>query len=131
MSVRSQTGSLRSVALTRYLPSFACRTSGSRRRYRLMSKTLVPERGGRKRATTPTPQPKLARGTRDISPTTLKVARGTRELSPLFPLDPDEDTIVVDPDQTLAEDLGLEADSSEVGEVGEVGDVAEVTEVTE
>src|SRR5262245_37262535 len=96
-----------------------------------MSKTLVPERGGRKRTTTPTlQQPKLARGTRDIPATTIKVARGTRELPPLFPRDPDEDTVVVDTDPALSEDLSLEADSY-VNDVGDASEAGEVTEVSE
>jgi ATP-dependent DNA helicase RecQ len=96
-----------------------------------MSKTLVPERGGRKRTTTPTlQQPKLARGTRDIAAATIKVARGTRELPPLFPQDPDDDTIVVDTDSALSEDLSLEADAY-VNDVGDASDVGEVTEVSE
>jgi len=75
-----------------------------------MSKSLVPERGARKPSATA--QPKLARGTRDISPATVKVARGTRDLTSIVPLDPpadqDDDTIVVDPDPSLTEDLALE-----------------------
>jgi ATP-dependent DNA helicase RecQ len=88
-----------------------------------MSKSLVPERSGRKTAATP--QPKLARGTRDISPATLKAARGTRDL--VVPLDSDDDTIVVDPDPNLPEDLVLEA---EVGDAdpAEAGETSEVTE---
>jgi ATP-dependent DNA helicase RecQ len=94
-----------------------------------MSKTLVPERGGRKRPTTPSlQQPKLARGTRDIQASAIKVARGTRELPPLFPQDSDDDTIIVDTDPTLSDELCLDAD---VAEGGDVGDVSEVTEVSE
>ncbi|HEX8112114.1 MAG TPA: ATP-dependent DNA helicase RecQ, partial [Kofleriaceae bacterium] len=90
-----------------------------------MSKSLVPERGVRKTAATP--QPKLARGTRDISPATLKAARGTRDISPLVPLDSDDDTIVVDTDPNLPEDLGLEAEVGDA-DVGEGGESSEVTE---
>ncbi|HEX3757675.1 MAG TPA: ATP-dependent DNA helicase RecQ [Kofleriaceae bacterium] len=92
-----------------------------------MSKSLVPERGVRKTAATP--QPKLARGTRDISPTTLKAARGTRDLIPLVPIDGDDETIVVDTvdtDATLAEELTLDADAGDA-EVGEPSE-SEVTE---
>ncbi|HEY0988460.1 MAG TPA: ATP-dependent DNA helicase RecQ [Kofleriaceae bacterium] len=61
------------------------------------------------------------------------MARGTRELPPLFPQDPDDDTIVVDTDPALSEDLSLEADAyvNDVGDVSEVGEVGEVTEVSE
>jgi ATP-dependent DNA helicase RecQ len=90
-----------------------------------MSKSLVPERGARKTAATP--QPKLARGTRDISPATLKAARGTRDLTPLVPIESDDDTVVVDPDPSLSDELVLEVGEAEVGEVGEVSD-SEVTE---
>ena len=90
-----------------------------------MSKSLVPERGGRKAAATP--QPKLARGTRDISPTTLKAVRGTRDLAPLVALDSDDDTIVIDPDPNLSEDMALDA---EVGDAG-AGEASETSEVTE
>src|SRR5690349_4534528 len=94
-----------------------------------MSKSLVPERGVRKTAATP--QPKLARGTRDISPATLKAARGTRDLAtpvaPLVPLDSDDDTIVVDTDPSLPEELALDA---EVGDA-DAGDTGESSEVTE
>src|SRR4029078_3916894 len=92
-----------------------------------MSRSLVPERGGRNRITTPTPQAKLARGTRDISPATIKVARGTRELSPLLPLETEDDTIVVDTDTTISDALRVESDTHDVAEVGE----DEVTEVSE
>src|SRR5262245_20931171 len=97
-----------------------------------MSKSLVPERGVRKTAATP--QPKLARGTRDISPATLKAARGTRDLtSPegtLVPLDADDDTIVVDTDPNLSEEMALDAEVAEVGDpdTGDTGEPAEVTE---
>src|SRR3954466_15925757 len=90
-----------------------------------MSKSLVPERGVRKPAATPTP--KLARGTRDISTATLTAARGTRDLAPFVPLETDEDTIVIDTDPGLAEELVLEA---EVGDP-DVSDGAESSEVTE
>jgi len=105
-----------------------------------MSKTLVPERGVRKTAATP--QPKLARGTRDISPATiatLKVARGTRDMTPLVSLDSDDDTIVVDTDPNLSDELVMEAEAieaievveaAEVGE-GDSSDVGETSEVTE
>src|SRR5262245_24446317 len=97
-----------------------------------MSKTLVPERGGRKRTTTHTlQQPKLARGTRDIPATTIKVARGTRELPPLFPQDPDDDTVVVDPDPALSDDLCLDSDAGYSNDVGDASDPGEVTEVSE
>jgi ATP-dependent DNA helicase RecQ len=89
-----------------------------------MSKSFLPERAGRKR--TAAPQPKLARGTRDIAPATIKVARGTRELSSLVALDPDDDTIVVDTDPALADALVL--DAADLGYPGEVGDVADVSE---
>ena len=91
----------------------------------------MPERGVRK--TTATPQPKLARGTRDISPATLKAARGTRDLTtplgPLVPLDSDDDTIVVDtdPDQNLPEELALDAEAGDA----ETSDASEPSEVTE
>ncbi|HEX3474420.1 MAG TPA: ATP-dependent DNA helicase RecQ [Kofleriaceae bacterium] len=100
-----------------------------------MSKSLVPERGVRKTAATP--QPKLARGTSDISPATLKAARGTRDLDtpvvPLVPLDTEDDTIVVDTDPSLSEELALDAEVAEVAEVGdpdasEPGESSEVTE---
>jgi ATP-dependent DNA helicase RecQ len=90
-----------------------------------MSKSLVPERGGRKAAATP--QPKLARGTRDISTATLKAARGTRDLAPLVALDSDDDTVVVDPDPNLSQDIALDA---EVGDT-DAGDTGEPSEVTE
>jgi ATP-dependent DNA helicase RecQ len=99
-----------------------------------MSKSLVPERGARK--TSATAQPKLARGTRDISPATVKVARGTRDLTSIVPLDPpadqDDDTIVVDPDPSLphlTEELGLEADApeSDPTDAGE-GDTSDLTD---
>jgi ATP-dependent DNA helicase RecQ len=102
-----------------------------------MSKSLVPERSARKRAATQ--QPKLARGTRDISSATIKVARGTREITPLRGLDADEDTIVVDPDANLT-DLALEADAvdavdaydaPDAPDVGDAGDAGEASEVTE
>jgi ATP-dependent DNA helicase RecQ len=91
-----------------------------------MSKNLVPERSGRRRAATP--QPKLARGTRDFTPTTIEVARGTHALSPLVPLDPDDDTIVVDTDPTLVEALSLDADTGDAGDAIEASDVTEVVE---
>jgi ATP-dependent DNA helicase RecQ len=100
-----------------------------------MSKSLVPERSARKRVAMQ--QPKLARGTRDISPATIntiKVARGTREIAPLVGLDPDEDTIVIDTDPNLTEDLALEADAYDVpdapdaSDAGEAGEASEVTE---
>jgi ATP-dependent DNA helicase RecQ len=91
-----------------------------------MSKSLVPERGVRKTAATP--QPKLARGTSDISPATLKAVRGTRDLTPLVALDSaDDDTIVVDTDPSLSEELVLDA---EVGDA-DVSDGGESSEVTE
>jgi ATP-dependent DNA helicase RecQ len=90
-----------------------------------MSKSLVPERGGRKTAAAP--QPKLARGTRDISPATLKAARGTRDLAPLVALDGDDDTIVVDPDPNLSEDIALDAEVGDA-DAGEPGEPSEVTE---
>jgi ATP-dependent DNA helicase RecQ len=90
-----------------------------------MSKSLVPERGVRKTAATP--QPKLARGTSDISPATLKAVRGTRDITPLVALDSDDDTIVVDPDPSLSEELVLDA---EVGDA-DVSDGGESSEVTE
>ena len=90
-----------------------------------MSKSLVPERGVRKTAATP--QPKLARGTRDISSATLKAARGTRDLAPLAALDTEDDTVVVDPDPNLSEELVLDA---EVGEA-DAEDAVEPSEVTE
>src|ERR1043166_8165483 len=95
-----------------------------------MSKSLVPERGVRKPAATP--QPKLAGGPRDISSSAIKVARGTRDMTPLVALENDDDTIVVDTDPNLADELVLEADA-DVSEVGEVdgSDVAETSEVTE
>src|SRR6185295_8409353 len=102
-----------------------------------MSKSLVPERGARKTAATT--QPKLARGTRDISPATLKVARGTRDIAPLVAMDSDDDTIVVDTDPNIADDLVIEAEASDVvealatdgtdaGDVSDGGDGDEVTE---
>src|SRR5262245_25690881 len=93
-----------------------------------MSKSLVPERGPRK-PTTPS-QPKLARGTRDISPATIKVARGTRDLTPLLPLDPDDDTVVVDTDPNLSDDLALDTEASDVGDT-DVGDVSETSDVSD
>jgi ATP-dependent DNA helicase RecQ len=92
-----------------------------------MSKSLVPERGVRKTAATP--QPKLARGTSDISPATLKAVRGTRDLTPLVALDSssEDDTIVVDTDPSLSEELVLDA---EVGDA-DVSDGGESSEVTE
>src|SRR4051794_37664112 len=88
-----------------------------------MSKSLVPGRGGRKTAATP--QPKLARGTRDISPAILKAARGTRDLAPVVPIDSDDDTIVVDtivvdPDPNLSEDMALEVADADPVEPSEV-----------
>jgi ATP-dependent DNA helicase RecQ len=109
-----------------------------------MSKSFVPERIGRKR-TAATPA-KLARGTREIAPATLatlKAARGTRELSPLGPigaLEGDDDTIVMDTDPSLSDELVLDAgdagdgsdhDIGDVSDLGEVGDLAEVSEVAE
>ena len=85
-----------------------------------MSKSLVPERGVRKTAATP--QPKLARGTRDISPATIatiKVARGTRDMTPLVPLETDDDTIVVDTDPNLTDDLVMDAEAVEAADVGD------------
>ena len=90
-----------------------------------MSKSLVPERGARKAPATP--QPKLARGTRDISPATLKIARGTRDLTSLIPLEPDEDTVVVDTDPTLADDLALDTEPGYAAEA-DAGEVSEVTD---
>src|SRR5947209_2200496 len=90
-----------------------------------MSKSLVPERGARKTAATE--QPKLARGTRDISPATLNVARGTRDMTP-FVLEADDDTIVIDTDPNLAEELVLDAEAAVVGDAAEVGEASEVTE---
>src|SRR3954471_19602406 len=90
-----------------------------------MSKSLVPERGVRKPAATP--QPKLARGTRDISTTTLKAARGTRDLAPFVPPETDEDTVVVDTDPSLSEELTLEAEVSDA-DVSDGGESSEVTE---
>jgi ATP-dependent DNA helicase RecQ len=95
-----------------------------------MSKSVVPERSGRKRTVTQ-PQPKLARGTRDISPATLKVARGTRDLVPFVALDSDDDTIVVDTDPLLVDVLSLDGDVADVGDAGDAGDVSEVAEVAE
>jgi ATP-dependent DNA helicase RecQ len=100
-----------------------------------MSKSLLPERAGRKRAAAP--QPKLARGTRDIAPATIKVARGTRDLTPSVSLDSDDDTVVVDLDPTLTDALALSLDaelaegtlaegSDPEIEVGDVSDAAEV-----
>src|SRR6185295_13172385 len=85
-----------------------------------MSKSLVPERGVRKTAATP--QPKLARGTRDISP--------------LVPLETDDDTIVVDTDPNLTDDLVMDAEAVEAADVGdseasEASEVGETSEVTE
>ncbi|HEX7942185.1 MAG TPA: hypothetical protein VF488_10295, partial [Gemmatimonadaceae bacterium] len=85
----------------------------------------MPERVVRK--TVATPQPKLARGTRDISPATLKAARGTRDLirpegppeGPLVPLDTDDDTVVVDTDPNLPEELALDAEAGDAGDAGE------------
>src|SRR5215475_1261412 len=99
-----------------------------------MSKSLVPERGVRKTAATP--QPKLARGTRDISPATLKVARGTRDIPPLVSLESDDDTIVVDTDPNLTDELVMDAEAVEAVEAADVGegdssDVGESSEVTE
>jgi len=91
-----------------------------------MSKSVVPERSGRKRVATPPSngQPKLARGTRDLSPATLEIARGTRDLAPFVALDSEDDVVVVDTDPTLGEVLALDGDS-EVGDVAEVGEVNE------
>src|SRR5262244_1919155 len=100
-----------------------------------MSKSLVPERGVRKTAATP--QPKLARGTRDISPATIKVARGTRDMTPLAALDSDDDTIVVDTDPNLTDELVvMDAEPVEAVETADAGegdssDVGESSEVTE
>ncbi|HET7504486.1 MAG TPA: ATP-dependent DNA helicase RecQ, partial [Kofleriaceae bacterium] len=119
-----------------------------------MSKSLVPERSGRKRLATSEPklgssrlapklappradradriEPKLARGTRDIPSATLKVARGTRELG-AFTADSDDDTIVVDTDPTLGVVLSLDAEAAEGAEGVETldGGDASDTEVTE
>jgi ATP-dependent DNA helicase RecQ len=78
------------------------------------------------------PQPKLARGTRDISPSALsalKVARGTRDMTPLVVLEGDDDTIVVDTDPNLADVLVMEADAEVIE--AESSDVAETSEATE
>jgi len=91
-----------------------------------MSKSLVPERNARKRAVTE--EPKLARGTRDFSPAAIKVARGTRDLSPLVPLDPEDDTIVIDTDPNLPDELVLEAYTEDAPDVGDGGEASEVTE---
>ena len=99
-----------------------------------MSKSLVPERGARKQAATP--QPKLARGTRDMSPATLKVARGTRDLTPMVQHEADDDTIVIDTtvdiavgsDPSLPLDLALEAEPAEPAEPADDGESSEVTE---
>ena len=81
-----------------------------------MSKSLLPERTGRKRAAAPVapaapdmreaPEAKLARGTRDIPPATIKVARGTGDLR-LDALDSDDDTVVVDLDAAVDIDPAL------------------------
>jgi ATP-dependent DNA helicase RecQ len=93
-----------------------------------MSKNLVPERSGRRR--TAAPQPKLARGTRDFTPATLKAARSTRDL-PSFPtLDSDDDTLVVDPDPALVDELSLDAEAGEAGDA-EAGDVSDVSDVSD
>ncbi|HEX7838302.1 MAG TPA: ATP-dependent DNA helicase RecQ [Kofleriaceae bacterium] len=73
-------------------------------------------------------QPKLARGTRDISPATLKAARGTRDLTPLLPLEADDDTVVVDTDPNLSEALALDSDTLDSGDAGDGGEASEVTE---
>src|SRR3954467_2526722 len=96
-----------------------------------MSKSLVPERGVRKTAATPQ-QPKLARGTRDISSATLssatlKAARGTRDLTPFVPLEAEDDTIVVDTDPNLSEELVLDAEAGDA-DVSDGGESSEVTE---
>src|SRR5712671_2622858 len=86
-----------------------------------MSKSLLPERD-RKRASPPSEsQPKLARGTRDIAPSTIKVARGTRDMAPLGAQDGDDDTIVVDADPALG-DLSLDSDVGETSDVSDVSD---------
>ncbi|MBC7975960.1 MAG: ATP-dependent DNA helicase RecQ, partial [Myxococcales bacterium] len=94
-----------------------------------MSKSVVPERGARKRVATPEPkpEPKLARGTRDIAPAAIKVARGTREIAPVLGLDADDDTIVIDAEPVLGLDaeLALDSDSHDPGEVVEVNEHAE------
>ncbi|HEY0190649.1 MAG TPA: ATP-dependent DNA helicase RecQ, partial [Kofleriaceae bacterium] len=90
-----------------------------------MSKSLVPERGGRKRvATPPSPEPKLpklARGTRELAPAALKIARGTRDLRPL--VEPEDDTIVVDPELVLDADHEHEVEALDGHE-----DIAEAQE---
>jgi ATP-dependent DNA helicase RecQ len=97
-----------------------------------MPKNLVPERSVRSRGATP--EPKLARGTRDFTPETIKVARGTRQLDPLVPdplgpldcLDSDDEVTLVDTDPVLVDELSLDAgDSSEVGDAGETTDGVE------
>jgi ATP-dependent DNA helicase RecQ len=95
-----------------------------------MSKSLVPERSGRKRVATPEPEPKLtklARGTRDLAAATLQVARGTRDLVPFAALEADDDTIVVDTDPALGV-LALDSEVADAGDhdVGEPGHDAEV-----
>jgi len=94
-----------------------------------MSKTLPPEQSGRKRPATP--QPKLARGTRDITPATIKVARGTRDLAAPVPLEPDDDTIVLDTDPVLVDELALDADTSDTSDTSDAGDGGEPGEVSE
>src|SRR5690349_656574 len=109
--VRCRYRSFAQCYLTSSQRRFACSLVGSRRRYRVMSKSFLPERD-RKRAALPSgSEPKLARGTRDIAPATIKVARGTRDMAPLD-ADGDDDTIVVDADSALG-DLSLD---SEVGD---------------
>jgi ATP-dependent DNA helicase RecQ len=98
-----------------------------------MSKSLVPERGARKRVAAPEPKlaPKLARGTRDIAAPVLKAARGTREISPILELDSDDDTIVVDPERALVDELALDGDAHEVhdgAEISEANDVGETAD---
>ncbi|MEO7730436.1 MAG: ATP-dependent DNA helicase RecQ [Kofleriaceae bacterium] len=73
----------------------------------------------------------MARGTRDIAPVTIKVARGTREISPILELDSDDDTIVVDPERVLVDELALDGDAHEVHDGGEVAEAGEINENAE
>ena len=73
----------------------------------------------------------MARGTRDIAPATIKVARGTREISPILELDSDDDTIVVDPERVLVDELALESDAHDVHDGGEVAEAVEINENAE